>query len=212
MKLRNLLEGLSPTLYHSTNFLKGISILEKDKFVLSKTIESGIHHKTDEIRKNPYYLSMARTVQSSFVKKTLRNGGYIFELDGSKLSENHKGKPLDYFNFYSHKRRLELAKQSKYKEEEDLENPNKDNFLFFFENEDRLYSKKPEIDNFSKYIKAVHIVVIRNNSLGEVIIRDSQIKELIRDPIKKLNPSFPVYLYDNKRSINFLDKRKAEKL
>lgn len=211
MKLKEiLLEGLSPTLYHSTRDLgDALNIMDKDKFILSGSLGSGVKYSDEEIKKYPYYFSMARTVQSTYIKRALKSGGAVFELDGTKLGFNHKGGPIDYFGYQSHSSRLKIAKQPKTKYELPKKLPDPDSFFFFFEAEDRIRSKKKIIPDAHKYIKAVHFIIIKREPENIYAI-DS--KRRIEVACENIKPPYPVYIYESIEPFKYLDKRKAKKL
>lgn len=223
MKIKELLlEGLSPTLYHATKyFTSAFSIIQSNEFRLSETSLSGIVHTRKEILKYPYYLSMARTVQSSYFKRALYNGGVIFELDGTKLGYKHKGKQVDFFAGIDHATRLSMASRPKITGDKPLKVPDADKFFYFFEYEDRLYSKKKIIPNADEYIRAIHFILKKgkkepNIDYGEdkdeKLKNWTNIEKKIRSLVKKVKPPYPVYIHKNEIPMEYLDKRKAEKI
>lgn len=65
---------------------------------------------------------------------------------------------------------------------------------------DHLYSNKPAIDNFSKYIKEVHILALDEN-------KEKEIKELVAELIKN---HIPVFVYNNLQHFKAMFKSKAQ--
>jgi hypothetical protein len=133
MKIQDILfEGISPIVYHHTNLKNLQSILANNRIELSP----GGFTKDVEVEKGKggYFLSTARTRTGSF--HVNKSTGALIKLDGRKLSNNLSGKAIDYYT----------QSMRKY-------NPQG------FEQEDRIFSHKPTIENFSNYILRIDILV-----------------------------------------------------
>lgn len=202
MRLREiLLERLTSIVYHATSYQRGLDILLNSSFKLSKITNSGVVHNKEEKKKYPYYLSLARTTSSGYVKERVgKNGAIVFELDGDMLSNNFKGKAVDWYGdmSYDEKRKDSLNMSMNRGEKESLD---KDEFLRHFEHEDRLYSKKPYLLNFDKYIKAVHIENTPKKYGNSTI-----------EGIKELKKKYPIYLYDDYKDMLLKKTSKAKRL
>lgn len=192
MKLRNLLEGLSDTLFHATYLDNAVEIISTNSFILSLSIDSVLRSRKEK----KYYMSTARSQNSSYIRSILKIGGAVFELDGRKLSQNYYGTPVDFRSGVSHQERINKSLVNGKRNA-----LSKDKFLYYFEHEDRLYSDKERIDDFGKYIKAVHIFTLKKSS------------DAISLPtLKKIKTSYPIYRYKKLEDILSLNTRKAEKL
>lgn len=142
MKIKNILnEVLSDIVYHKSR--SPLSILKTDTFKLT----SNAGTKSDRIGSDKlYYASFARSKQSAY----LRSPGseeVLFVLDGKKLNQNFKGGAVDYWQWH---KKSDLG---------DMSSRDREQMLQSTEMEDRLFSDKPEIKNFSKYIIKVEIYV-----------------------------------------------------
>lgn len=135
MKLKNivklienkiLIEGLSDILYNKTNIDNAYQILKSDKFKLSVT--SGT--PSDQHGSKLYFFSMARNLSSSYFN--VHEFSVIFKLDGRKLKQNYKGRPVGYWDMKKTGRN---------------------------EEEDRIVTDEPYIKNATKYIDELHILL-----------------------------------------------------
>ena len=128
-----LQENITHTVYHASNVIEAVDMLESNYFKLRHVSTSELPYNPVNVMKYPYYMSVARTVTSSFIKGAMSSPfRLIIEFDGEKLSQNYKGKAVDWF-------------------------ANEPKEFYQDETEDRLYSKKPTIPNIKKYIKAIHV-------------------------------------------------------
>ena len=169
MKLKELLnERITSTVYHMTSVNNVINILKRDAMRLSA-------HEYNDPMKYTHFLSLARSKNNSFFKKEV--GKAIIEFDGEKLSNNFKGRPLNWFNTIADGDDISFRASS------------------FSETEDRLYSNKDKIVGVIKYIKAIHIIRYKYSRLSV---------------IKKLNPRFPIYVYESKE--DFMHGKKGKLL
>ena len=176
-------EGLSDILYHYTSIPNGYSICKQDIIYL----QSAYGKDSDNYdRKRKFYLSCTRLFNSSFgYSSKFSFGGVRIKLDGRKLSQNFKGKTINYWNglndkFYYYKtmpkNHEEFNKSiswdlNRYKEK----NPNatEDDIQKFInmnfnnsaqkhvdnETEDRILSYSPSIQNAHDYILSVDVLM-----------------------------------------------------
>lgn len=133
MKIQDIiLEGISPIVYHYTNLRNLYDVLNNNRIELSP---GGFTKDVEtEKGKGGYFLSTARTRTGSF--HATKDVGALIKLDGRKLSHNLSGKAMDYYP--GHMRQY---------------NPKG------FEQEDRIFSHKPSIDNIQQYILRIDILI-----------------------------------------------------
>lgn len=145
-------EGISPIVYHSTDFLKLISILKGNKFILSPAVDSEIDLSLNKGMQ--YYFSTSRTRTASYRDSpfTRRSGIAAFiTLDGNALGNRYKGTAVDFFG-------REDGRKSK---------P--------YEQEDRIISNKQEIPNAISYMKSIELF-----SFTKVVPSEQQIDFMIK--------------------------------
>jgi hypothetical protein len=152
-----LSEGASDIMYHFTSNAGAVNILQTDEFFLTPIVGS---KRDAEINDGKfYYLSTTRSRSSGF-----NLGRCLLVLDGRKLKQNHKFKPVNYFSSY---------------------NGNKNS-----EQEDRIISDKPTVKNASKYILEIHVLLnnvdTSNNGIDQVVLN-------LRDLCKEKNIKFYAY-------------------
>jgi len=178
-----LTEGLSNILYHFTYIPQLQKILKVNKFATSSNLGSNADQLKD---KGKYFLfSTQRTKCMSGYGS--HHGNVAIVLDGRKLNYNFKGFATDYWNW--------SKKRSDYS---NVENYNY--ALQSGENEDRIVTNKPYIDNANQYIIEIHILInpdqVKKESLAEIILL-----------CKNFNINIFFYLDDN--SFKLQNKLKA---
>lgn len=197
-------ETVSDIVYHLSMIRFAHTIIELNTFYLTPVSKSAYERVMNaKNTKYPFYLSVARTKTSSFIKQT-RLPYVLFTLDGRKLSHNFKAVPTDYYQ-------------------------NKGDVIAPFEAEDRIYGKKPEIKDFKKYIIKMDILLPKPDEYFDEIYNEYiQIKDIILWA-KKNNIPLDLYLdrkdlLSNKNNISIsefknilkelfdgIDKRKIKK-
>jgi hypothetical protein len=177
-----LSEGLSDILYHFTYTTNLINILKYNKFATSSNLGSNADSWKDKGRF--YFFSTQRTKGMSGYAR--HHGNVAIVLDGRKLNQTFKGSPTDYWNW--------SKKRSDYKSIGDYTNA-----LQSEENEDRIVTNKPYIDNANSYILEVHISISEQSGKDEI--------EEIQTLCQSLN--IPVYFYTDENAFKLQDKRKA---
>lgn len=175
-------EGLSNILYHFTYTSSLLSILKYNKFATSSNLGSNADSWKDKGRF--YFFSTQRTKGMSGYAR--HHGNVAIVLDGRKLNYTFKGYATDYWNW--------SKKRSDYKSIGDYTNA-----LQSEENEDRIVTNKPYIDNANKYIIEIHILVNENEDKDRVYEIESLCKNL----------NVPVFFYTDDNSFKLQDKRKA---
>ena len=174
MKLKSIMEGLSPVLYHSTDVQSLFSIVRTDKFRLTLDLGTDVEI---EFRKGGkfYYLSTSRNKSGYFTQNQASGiSNAMLVLDGRKLQARYSGTAVNYWSGGG------------------------DHALKNHELEDRLYSHEQYIPNASKYIKEVHILYDESKSFGSANLNHP--KSFIKRTYAKLRrKGIPVYVYLNKR-------------
>lgn len=136
MRIETLLEGISDVVYHYISLRNVVEVLKTDRFILTPAFTKGA-----EVDMNPreklFFLSTARTRTASYHVGE-RYGAVLLVLDGRKLSHNHHGRAVDYWG-------------------ENFRDANKG----AYEEEDRIFSDKPFIENATQYIKSIDILETR---------------------------------------------------
>lgn len=96
MKVNEILtESLSRVVFHYTNILSALKILESGNFELSSALGS---IETQSMPKGYYYfLSTTRTSQGGY-HDFVGSSGVLFKLDGSWYNQHYRSSPHDYWN------------------------------------------------------------------------------------------------------------------
>lgn len=89
-----LLESISDIVFHYTPLSNALNILSNDELKLSPLVISKSEMITSQTKKHYYYLSTARTKTSKYLEN--RQDGAYFTLDGTRLSHNYSGRPVEY--------------------------------------------------------------------------------------------------------------------
>lgn len=125
MRSHELYEGLSSILYHYTASSRAISILKDNEFRLTPAPRNSNEEEMSDGKL--YYLSTTRSKVGDYHSK--QSSGVIFVLDGNKISNNNKGKAVDYWG-------------------SDWKKP---------EMEDRIFTNEPTLEAV-KFITAIHVL------------------------------------------------------
>lgn len=176
-------EGLSDILYHFTSVANGYSICKEDTIYL----QSAYAKESDNYdKKRKFYLSCTRLFNSSFgYASKFSNGGVRIKLDGRKLAQKFKGKPINYWNgmndkfyYYKHLPKNheeyensirwyvnQFKKKHPEATEDEIEHFINHNFNSSAqkhidnETEDRFFSYEPSITNAHEYILSVDVLM-----------------------------------------------------
>lgn len=156
-------EGLSSVLYHGTMIRNVVGILQSDKLLTKNSVrpDEAKFNRTDKL----YYASFARSKWSWFLSHPLVDEDIyvIMTIDGRRLGSTYKGMAVDYFHVHN-----AIAKVSDYGGMYNKKD----------EMEDRVYTDKPFIQNFSKYIDTIEVYVYSPSS--------RELKTAYFDLLKKL--------------------------
>ena len=144
-------ERVSSIVYHFTTVGAIWVIIKNNRIYLSSALET----RSDDLDKNKkFFLSLTRQ----------RNGnlGYSkskpvrITLDGDMLNNNFKGGAFDYWGD-------SMGKQFYYRDMQQY--GRRDSFQSRTENEDRILSEKPYIDNILAYVKRIDIIYDGKNKM-----------------------------------------------
>ena len=176
MIVNDLFEGISDIVFHRTGFNNLIQILEKNQFELRPTFAKPAEQETTKKRKDRYFMSTARTKNSKYISDSRAP---VLTLDGRKLKQNYSGYGMDYFG-------------PSFRE---VDGGN-------YEQEDRIFSEKPNIPNAKNYILMIEIVMEYNADQADRIFKIYTIAKKSGIPIK---------FYDSIRDRNTGNKPLPEK-
>jgi hypothetical protein len=178
------LERLQDVVYHITSLLALENILSSDTFKLSWIRSDGLP-STRGLPNLNYFLSVTRTKSMDI---TTLKGAYkdvILVLDGNQLNSRYRSEPFDWEGFRRHlfvggdKIGSRAANRPEF--------------------EDRIWSDKPTIPNFHKYILEVHMFCPR--------AEDRQSWAHIIDYCKQKN--IKLFYYSDYKDFRQMNKAKA---
>jgi len=178
-------EGLSDILYHSTDFRAAYSIVKDNEFRLTSDMGDELEQTLRKSKDSSYYLSTARSKTGQYHwSKEYPSGKTLFVLDGKKLSANHGGRAVDFWD----------GKRRRHGESE---------------MEDRVYSNLPTISPALKFIQEIHI----NLPEWDGTAPDDKILRLGRAiKITASKANVPVYFYNDPMAYNQMNTGKSVKL
>lgn len=127
-----LLEGLTSVLYHGLTIYNLAAQLKSNKAMTSPAFTNPSDFQRN--KKRLYFISTARTMQSRYFDM-MGTGYAIVTLDGRKLGYRYKGAAVDYWGG-------EFRKAAK----------------GAYEQEDRLFTDEPFIENWKSYITAIRVM------------------------------------------------------
>ena len=180
-------EGLSSILYHFTYIPHLINILKYNKFATSTNLGSSADASKDKGKF--FFFSTQRTKGMSGYAQHHENNVAIV-LDGRKLNYTFKGFATDYWNW--------SKKRSDYNSIGDYTNA-----LQSEENEDRIVTNKPYIDNANNYIIEIHIEV---KDEDKIFLIKEKLEEIVALCTQY---NIPAFFYDNEKDFKLQNKAKA---
>ena len=194
-----LYESLSPVVFHKVNggVSKLIKWLKDDKIILNADFGTEAEDKMAE-KKKYFFLSTSRT----------RLGGYnlspnqmdvFVTLDGTKLNELYKGKPVDYWGWKTWRENL-------YSKERDVTPDTTHQALTSWEHEDRIYHTEQEIPNAHQYIMKIDIMLPTQRKYVDPFKRTMHVGGKINDYRKELEEQNPDLLTTDEGR-NSIDKK-----
>lgn len=177
MKITHIInEGLSSILYHSTGLHSVLKILDNNKFRLTPDLGSSSESDLRAGKKDKIYYMSFS--RSAVGDYNLNTVNALLVIDGDKLSHKFSGSPVDYWG-------------SGYDKDE---------------MEDRLYSKKPYIENAADYIKSIHVYYDENSYAYD---NAKRIRWLRKCYILSKQYGIKFYVYVDKAAYQLLDIRKS---
>lgn len=181
-KQENILkEALTDIVYHFTNLPSALSIVKNDTIYLQSVLGSDAENmKTKEL----FFLSTTRQKSIEFgYSQRFKDNGVRFTLDGELLKQNFKGKAVNYWGEL-------MGKHSYYNGNHDFQSKqhHTDN-----ESEDRLFSTSPKIEQASKYIKRIDIVINKDNKHQLIYAQNIYLSKF----------SNKVFIYDNNKDFDY---------
>ena len=165
-----LTEGASSILYHYTSTRPALRILQSGNFELTSSM--GNREETRMAPAGyPYYLSTTRSKVGDYHARIPGSYAVMFVLDGGKIAEHYKVKPVDYWE------RMWASDTSNTRTRE---------------SEDRVFSKTPAIPT-AGIIKEIHQLVSGEpGDLRGPIVRTMAILAKTQ--------GIPIYFYNNERA------------
>jgi hypothetical protein len=163
-----LAEGASSVLYHYTSPMPALRIMKSGEFELTSSVGSPQEAKFMP-KGYPYFLSTTRSKVGDYHARTPGSHAVMFVLDGNKLSQQYKVKPVDYWEgMWQRDNANERTREA----------------------EDRVYSKTPAIPT-AGIIKEIHQLVSDQDEFRSPVIRQMAI-------IAKTQ-GIPIYFYADKQ-------------
>lgn len=189
--IEKLLESTSPlrTLYHNTSIVNAGDIISYDYFHCEENEDDLKYRGIQPIHKKyPYFLSAARVPNNRYARRSTQfQSSVCLELDASKLTDH--GYPIRPINFF-----LDYRER---------------------ESEDRVLSKKKEIENFNQYIKSFHLFLhpIDKKRLTTNQNLHDMDKDGYNQVIKNiLSTQKPAYFYEKSDDFHSLNRARREPL
>lgn len=185
-----LQEKVSSTVYHKTTLNGALHILKENRFRLSAAM--GTKSEIDLNKNKMFYFSVARSPMSTYFDGEVAGDTY-FVIDGDKLNQNYKGKPVDYWG-------SEFRKLGKN------------------EMEDRVFTDKQFIEPATKYIKELHILLKYEYTTKSIMFGDeTKVRELDDNQLKFLQEAYtiakrkgvPIFAYEKLKDYRSGNKGKA---
>jgi hypothetical protein len=172
-------EALTDVIYHFTRMGAFLNILKTNKFITTAAVGTISDREINQGRF--FFFSTTRSKSAGY-----RVGNVKLVLDGRKLNQRYKGTPVDYFRYSKNK--SDYHTQSDYM-----------NAISSTEQEDRIITNEPYINNALSYITEIHIYISKYDS----------IKKTTLDYIKRVceENGVSLYFYDNRE--NWLSQNKS---
>jgi hypothetical protein len=163
-----LTEAATSVLYHYTSPMPALRIMKSGEFELTSSVGSPQEAKIAP-KGYPYFMSTTRSKVGDYHARVPGSHAVMFVLDGNKLSQNYKVKPVDYWEgMWQRDNSNERTREA----------------------EDRVYSKTPTIPT-AGVIKEIHQLVTDQDDFRSPAIRQMAI-------IAKTQ-GIPIYFYADKQ-------------
>lgn len=141
MKLSNIIEGISPVVFHFTSLMSAGRIVKENRFRMSASYANDSESSTGSDKL--FFLSVTRSRTGGYTARSASNQSVVMNLDGKALSNKYSGKPVQYWS------RGMIQIDHKYDEMED-----------------RIYSDTPFIENANAYITEIHVLLTQTGGLS----------------------------------------------
>jgi len=179
MKIEQIFESKDFPTFHITDNTRVISILKQDRFNLSAMVVPS-EYETWKKNKPAYFLSLARSTNSSFIRSHIGHNMAILKIDTSKITQRHKTIPVDYWSDRSN----------------------------VSEMEERIFSYKQHIENASSYIMEIHVVVPNYYDSESITTpKVEQIKHTLMLYKIAKQKGIDIYLYEDQKDALKLNKK-----
>lgn len=192
MKLYDLLmEGvMSPVLYHLTTFSSCLDILRDNAFALSSALGTDADMRLQKGKF--YFLSTSRIKFGGYARSVSPIGRVTLELDGRALGYNYTSVNVDYWGPSWRKVSWEAG--------------NIMQFLRNNENEERIITNDPYIENANRYIKSIHAFLGEN---PEEDLKPANIDKIQAVEQAAASRGVDIYFYTDEEAWKFHNTRKA---
>jgi len=177
VRVTDLFEGISDIVFHRTVFTNLIGILKTDQFELRPAFAKPIEQEYTKKKTDLYFMSTARTKNSKYISDS---GTPVLTLDGRKLKQNYSGYGMDYYG--PSWREIDRGQ---------------------YEQEDRVFSQKPNIPRARNYILMIEIVMGYNAG--------RQADNIFKIYSMAKKSSIPIKFYDSKEDRNLGKNPLSEK-
>ena len=184
-------ESLSQRAYHFTSLFALLNIADSNTFKCSPSYNDGTKQMYDVIE-YPYFFSTTRVKDGRFGYSN--SFGVRIELNADMFNSRYKAKPYNFFG----KKEGESEKQGNIKMYNDDEvDDDVRKYQLSIENEDRVFVRTPYIQNASKYIKRVDVLISRSNVNDLEIYDLDNYSNILYSPI-----GGKIVFYDNEDEYN----------
>jgi len=181
-------EALTSKMYHFTNISNLVNILKEDAFFTSPVIGTGADSNVNDDKFYFFAMQTSRHGEVAFADSIPKAGKVCINIDGQKLNQNHKSKRVDYW-------------QTSRKPEDHGKHDYMHHLTRYDELEERIITNKSEIEEASKYIEGIHVLLIKDGVEHYVASNMIELKKYISD--------VDIYFYDNVKYFNNQVKNKS---
>lgn len=190
-QIKTFFEVLTDIIFHKTSVDNAYNIINKNKLQLSSVFVTEADNAVQKILGHKiFYASFARSSLGSYINDV------TFKLDGRQLNYKYKSYGVDYWNQLIN--RINAYTQKKVKIED---------VMSVDEMEDRLFSEKPVIFEFNKYIQEVHVFLefkyLSTQQAKNYILLNFNLYKICN------RKNIPIYFYTNQKAYYILNKNKA---
>ena len=189
--LQNIEESVSSEVYYFRNLNGALNIINSNKINLAAFTDEKTSETALRSRQKFYYMSTSRIKFGGYSRNSFyhKNGAATFVLNGNALNQNFHSKPVDYWG----KKMRNVEPYDNSKEEMDRK---KEIEMKYNENEDRIFSDKPNITPLKRYVNSIHLYV-PNYYIEEKTKEDYEIIRKVDEAcLKARHLGIDIFLYD----------------